>query len=130
VPFDVEELTPLLEVFDLPASLAFYRDILGFSLLSGDDQWWCIIGLGETRIMLNTAYEHDERPPAPDPARVRGHGDISLYFSTPDPDRVYAELREKGCTISEPTTTDYGMRQVSLKDPDGYRLFFVHLPHE
>jgi hypothetical protein len=25
-------LTPLLEVFDLPTSIAFYRDVLGFDL--------------------------------------------------------------------------------------------------
>jgi glyoxylase I family protein len=91
----ISELTPLLEVFDLPASIAFYRDVLGFELVSGDDSWWCMLRLGEATLMLNTAYENDERPPAPEPARVRGHDDTSLYFSSPDPDQVYALLREK-----------------------------------
>jgi hypothetical protein len=30
--------------------------------------------------MLNTAYEDDEPPPAPDPARVAGHADAGLFF--------------------------------------------------
>jgi len=130
MPIEVDELTPLLEVFDLPTSLAFYREVLGFTLLATNDLGWCVVGLGETRLMLNTAYEQDERPDAPDPARMRGHKDVTLYFSTPDPDRVYTELRERGYAVSEPTTTDYGMRQFTIQDPDGYNLSFVHLPHE
>ena len=39
-------LTPLLEVFDLPTSVAFYRDVLGFELGSGDEWCWCTLKLG------------------------------------------------------------------------------------
>jgi len=81
--------------------------------------------VGEATLMLNTAYEDHERPPAPEPAQVRGHADTSLYFSSLDPDEVYAALRSKGCTVTEPIITSYGMRQVSTKDPDGFQLFFV-----
>ncbi len=121
----VRGLTPLLEVFDLPASIAFYRDVLGFELVAGDDSWWCMLKLGEISLMLNTAYEDHERPPAREPARVRGHADLSLYFSSPDPDEVYAHLCSKGWAVTEPTITSYGMRQVSTKDPDGFQLFFI-----
>lgn len=118
-------LTPLLEVFDLPTSIAFYRDVLAFRLVAGDESWWCMLKLGEATLMLNTACEDDERPSAPELARVRGHSDTSLYFSSPDPDEVYAHLRGKGLAATEPTITSYGMRQVSTKDPDGFQLFFV-----
>jgi glyoxylase I family protein len=121
----VRELTPLLEVFDLPASVAFYRDVLGFELIGGDESWWCMLKLGDARLMLNTAYESDERPPAPDPQRVCGHADTSLYFSSPDPDAVYAHLLDRGWAATEPTITSYGMRVVSTKDPDGFQLFFL-----
>jgi glyoxylase I family protein len=121
----VGALTPLLEVFDLPASIAFYRDVLGFNLVSGNESWWCMLRLGESTLMLNTAYEDHERPSVPEPARVRGHADTSLYFSSPDPDAVYAHLRGKGWPVTEPTLTSYGMRHVSTKDPDGFQLFFI-----
>ncbi len=121
----VRGLTPLLEVFDLPSSIAFYRDVLGFDLVSGDESWWCMLKMGEAMLMLNTAYDDHERPSAPEPAQVRGHADTSLYFSVPDPGEVYAHLRGKGWSVTEPMTTSYGMRQVSTQDPDGFQLFFV-----
>ncbi len=40
--------------------------------------------------MLNTAYEEDARPRAPDPARVAAHEDTAIYFSCPDVDAAYA----------------------------------------
>src|ERR1017187_6114413 len=104
----VRGLTPLLEVFEL---------------VSGGDLGWCMLKLGEATLMLNTAYDGDERPPAPDSTRVRGHADTSLYFSSPDPGQVYAHLSEKGWSVTEPIITSYGMKQVSTRDPDGFQLF-------
>lgn len=118
-------VAPMWEVFDLPASIAFYRDVLGFELVSGDDSWWCMLKLGEVTIMLNTAYERDERPAEPDPARVRGHADAELYFDTPDPGAVYARLREKGWRATEPKVMHYGFLEVTTSDPDGFVLHFL-----
>jgi len=120
----IANLIPLLEVFDLPASVAFYRDILGFTLISGDDTWWAMLELDGVKVMLNTAYDDGERPAVPDAARVRGHRDTSLYFSA-DTDAVYAHLRGKGVAVAVPSITSYGMRQVSIVDPDGFQLIFI-----
>jgi catechol 2,3-dioxygenase-like lactoylglutathione lyase family enzyme len=58
----------------VPTSLRFYRDLLGFRVLSevpDDDRCdWVLLQLHESELMLNTAYEADDRPSAPDPARV------------------------------------------------------------
>jgi len=116
--------TPLLEVFDLPSSIAFYRDILGFEMVSGGDTWWCMLKRGNATLMLNTAYEQDERPLAPDSGRVRGHGDLSLYFEA-DPDEAYALLLSKGWAATAPVEKSYGFRQVTTRDPDGFQLCFM-----
>lgn len=121
----IGSVMPLLEVFDLPASVAFYRDVLGFEMISGDDTWWCMLKLGESTIMLNTAYESGRRPPKPDALRVRGHSDTSLYFTAPEPEMVYVHLREKGWPVQPLVVTTYGMKHVSTKDPDGFQLFFI-----
>jgi glyoxylase I family protein len=125
VPLKLEPPVPLLQVFDLPKSIAFYRDIIGFELVAGDDSWWCMLRIGEAYLMLNTAYEDGERPPTPDPRRVRGHADLTLYFSCEDPDVVCAHLRERGCQVKDPVITTYGMKQLTIMDPDGFELCFT-----
>lgn len=112
-------LTPPLEVFDLPTSLSFYRDVLGFRLLEGDDSWWCMLQWGGATLMLNTAYERDERPLQPEPPRVRGHADTSLYFDA-DPDEICALLKSQDWPATAPTLTSYGMWLTSTHDPDGF----------
>ena len=69
--------------------------------------------------MLNTAYDADERPPSPDPARVAAHRDTGLFFRSRDVDGVYAHLREKGLPVEKPQVQSYGMKQVYAQDPDG-----------
>ena len=80
--------------------------------------------LGGATLMLNTAYEKDERPPTPDPARVKRHADTSLYFSS-DLDEIHAHRRGKGLNVKRPSVTSYGMKQVSTRDPEGFQLFFI-----
>ncbi len=122
----VEGLCPLLQVFDMPTSLAFYRDVLGFRVEqaapSGERCDWCLLRLGDTELMLNTQYEQHERPPHPNAARSIGHGDVALYFRCADLDGAYAHLESRGVDVDPPIVRDYGMRQVYCRDPDGYVL--------
>src|SRR5437868_5468665 len=108
---DVRGLTALLEVFDMPTSLAFYRDVLGFEIVqtsdAGEHFYWAMLKLGGATIMLNTAYDEGERPEAPDPGRVSGHADTELFFECPNVDDVYAHLRTNGCDVKQPETTHY-----------------------
>lgn len=121
-------LCPLIQVFDMPTSLRFYRDLLGFTIHSSspprspDDCDWAWLRLKDAELMLNTAYEHDSRPPAPDPARIAAHGDTCLYIGCPDVDSAYQQLRAQGLAVNEPTIAPYGMKQLYLKDPDGYQI--------
>ena len=76
--------------------------------------------------MLNTLYEEDQRPAAPDPARREVHGDMTLYFHCADLDEAYEHLRSKGAAVKKPVVRDYAMRQLMVRDPDGYGLCFQH----
>ena len=117
---------PLLQVFDLPASLKFYCDVLGFHIVQRTDhEWWAMLKLGDAVLMLNTAYEDDRRPASPDPSRVRGHRDVSLYFEYLDLDALYAHLRAHNCQVTPPADTSYGLRQMNVSDPDGYEICFT-----
>ncbi len=132
VPLEFSGSCPLLQVFDMPASIAFYCDVLGFEVVShapagpeGEaDYGFALLRRKGVELMLNTAYDRGERPAAPDPARVAGHGDVTIYFGCEDLDGAYAELRGKGLNPGEPKAAWYGMRQMYLSDPDGYGLCF------
>lgn len=128
MPLKLEGCAPLLEVFDMPTSVAFYRDLLGFTVVAqsqpGDDFGWGLLQLDDVQLMLNTAYEGPDRPPAPDPARVRAHRDTGLYFGCRDLDGAFAHLRQKGADVQPPVLAGYGMKQLWLTDPDGYTLCF------
>ena len=128
---EVRGVTPLLQVYDMPTSVRFYRDLLGFEVVTtspplGEDRFhWALLRFGGAEVMLNTAYEFDsERPAEPDRARAAAHDDTGLYFACPDVDAAYRELRGKGVAAREPAVTGYGMKQMYVRDPDGYALWF------
>ena len=125
---DIRGMAPLLQVFDMPASIAFYRDVLGFEIVStsapGDAFDWALLRLAGVEIMLNTAYESDQRPDQPDRARIAAHGDTGLFFGCPDVEAAYGFLRARGVDVRPPGVRDYGMKQLYVSDPDGYTLCF------
>jgi len=51
--------------------------------------------------------------------------DVSLYFDCADLDALYTRLRDRGCDVQPSANTSYGLRQMNMKDPDGYELCFT-----
>ena len=125
---EVRHMTPLLSVFDMPTSLKFYRDTLGFAVTQdtgqGDQSGWVMLQKSGVSLMLNTAYDDDERPATPNPAHHAIHQETYLYFLCPDPQGAYEFLQSKGLQLDPPTIAYYGMKQLYLRDPDGYTLCF------
>lgn len=128
---DVSGIAILLWVYDMPTSIRFYRDTLGFELVStsdvlGEDYFhWAMLRIGKAQLMLNTIFESNEARPSPPPrSESQPQRDAWLYCDCPDADAAYEELDSKGVEVQEPTVTYYGMKQVSLFDPDGYRICF------
>jgi catechol 2,3-dioxygenase-like lactoylglutathione lyase family enzyme len=126
---EIRGMAPLLQVFDMPTSIRFYRDVLGFDVVTtstprGEHFDWALLRLSGVELMLNTAYEEDARPAAPDPARFAMHEDTCLYFGCPNVDAAYAYLRARDVAAKEPEVAHYGMKQLYVSDPDGYSLCF------
>ena len=128
MPVDIRHMAPLLQIFDMPTAIHFYRDVLGFEVVNtsrpGDHFGWALLRFNGVELMLNTAYEEDERPAAPDPARVAAHRDTALYFGCKDLEGAYRHLREHGLKVKGPAVAPYGMKQLYVNDPDGYDLCF------
>jgi catechol 2,3-dioxygenase-like lactoylglutathione lyase family enzyme len=127
---EVRGVLTLLQVFDMPTSVRFYRDVLGFEIIhtttprEGDQFDWGLLRLNDTELMLNTAHEQDDRPEQPDPARIAAHRDTHLYFSCPDVDGAYRHLQSHGIDCEAPQVAPWGSKQLYLRDPDGYTLCF------
>ena len=124
---EVRGVCTLISVFSMSRSLAFYREILGFEIVSdsgnGDESSWVWIRLNNADLMLNDQYEPGHVPGGPPPERQKWHHDTCLYFGA-DPDAVYEYLRSKDIVLDPPKDAPYGMRQLYLNDPDGYNLCF------
>ena len=124
---ELRGLCPLIQVFDMPTSLRFYRDLLGFEIAQrsqeSDECGWCWLRSKDgAEMMLNTAYDEGQRPANPDPARVRAHDDTCMYIGCQDADAAYEYLRARGVACEEPKVAPYGMKQLYLKDPDGFGI--------
>lgn len=129
---EVRGVATLLSVFHMQTAIRFYRDMLGFVVvgtspaLSEDPDHvnWAMLELNDATIMLNTAYDPEDQPEARDETRWTAHGDTCLFFGCPDVDGAYRFLYEKGLVVNPPKVAHYGMKQLYLKDPDGYGLCF------
>ena len=120
----VSEVVPFLAVADMPASLAFYVDGLGFSM---ENKWiddgvlrWCWLRLGGAGVMLQQfrTSGHDARRFAAN----KGEG-VALCFFCADAVAFYRAARGRGIDASEPQVGN-GLWVSEVKDPDGYRLLF------
>src|SRR5437763_1631965 len=116
MPLEVTGLAPLLQVFDMRVAIRFYRDVLGFAVtgtspaLSSDPDHvnWCMLDLNGATVMLNTAYDPEDQPASPDPARWHGHQDTCVFFGCPDVDGAYEYLLSKGIKLHPPKVAPYG----------------------
>ncbi len=136
---EIQGVAPLLQVFDMPTSVHFYCDLLGFEIVNHSPCYaqglfhWAMLHKNGVELMLNTAYDEGERPDLPDPARFASHGDIVFYFGCPNVEEAYRHLLENEIAVEPPKTVKYGGRYefkvFSIFDPDGYHLCF-QWPHE
>jgi len=124
---EVVGISPFFIVNHVPASLAFYRDRLGFEITfqgpEPDDIFFGIVRRGGAQILLKAIGV----APVPNYTRdiKQGIARWDAFVSVPDPDTLAAEFASRGVEFFEPLRdTDDGLRGFELKDADGYLLFF------
>ena len=119
--FHAHALAASLTVRDLPASIAWYHDVLGFGVVMRYEREGKLLAArvkaGDVLILLG----QDDGAKGSD--RVKGEG-FSLQLTTKqDIDEIAARVKGKGTTLdTEPMDTPWGARIMRLRDPDGFRL--------
>jgi len=131
---------------DIATSVEFYRDKLGFEMKeswpSDDAPMWCNMVLGKQSVMLGAAMtpeqvgemcaQDTEAAPHHQKAAERfqkhpaGIG-LMTYLQVDDVDAFQLKIAGKDVApLMPPKTQFYGIREMHVDDPDGYRLVFYH----
>ena len=124
---EISAISPFFIVKHVPASLAFYRDRLGFEVTfqgpSPDDIFFGIVCRGGAQILLKAVGV----APVPNYTRdvKQGIARWDAFVYVPDPDALAAEFAAREVEFFAPLEdTDDGLRGFELEDADGYVLFF------
>ena len=119
---EITGIAPLLIATDVPATLAFYRDRLGFDITfqgpAPDDVFFGIVQRGAAMIM----FKDIGVTPVPNYTRdaQAGIARWDAYVHVPDPDALAAEFASRQVAFSEPLkNTDDGLRGFALHDSEG-----------
>ena len=132
-------LVPMLTTDDLDATIAFYRDKLGFEVIGTfpeDNPNWCYLKRGESHLMFSSLaeldHDHDEHGNDHDHSHEEGEGHHhysptgvwTLYLYPDDVDSLWEKLKDQARVAFPLCETDYGMREFGIRDPNGFMLSF------
>ena len=121
---EVGGVSPLFIVKNVPATLAFYRDRLGFEVTfqgpEPNDIFFGIVQRGRAMIM----FKDVDKEPLPNCQRDAG-ARWDAYFYVPDPDALAAEFAARNVEFLKPVHDNSDdLRGFELKDLNGYVLYF------
>lgn len=125
----LQRISPLLQVSDLDKSIGFYTTKLGFEEKWRDENGFVILyrdgcdlflGQNQTKVDLRNST-----------ARIQQDGfasyDLHIHCSPGAADALWKEFNEAGVRILEkegPMNREYGIRDFTVIDPDGYTIVF------
>ncbi len=113
-------MTPALTVGDLDASLAWYRDVVGFHVLETWENEGKVAGATLVAGVGRLFLLQDDWAKGRD--RVKGTGFRLHMATTADVDEMAAGIEQRGGTLeSAPVDMPWG-RAFSLVDPDGFGI--------
>jgi uncharacterized glyoxalase superfamily protein PhnB len=116
---NAEALSASLTVSDIRASLAWYRDAVGFDVereIIRDGILRAVaLRAGNARLLLN----QDDGAKGAD--RAKGEGFSLMLTTRQSVDTIAARIRAHGGTlVTEPADMPWGARAFRVRDPDGF----------
>jgi|SRR5215471_5036561 len=117
---NIVHVTPFLLVPDLQAALDFFTRVLGF-VVPFQMENYAYLSLDAAGLRLLA-----ERSATP---VTREHGRTTVYIDVRDVDSLYTELQPQLATlpaqdVQSPVNQRWGMREFSVRMPDGHWLTF------
>lgn len=120
----LRSLSPSLTVDDVEASLAFYRDVLGFTVKESFEHEGrlagAIVEAGSVELFLTQDDFAKGR------GRSKGVGFRLWCATAQDLDELAANVQARGGSLAEPLQErPWGGRDFAVVDPDGFKLSFT-----
>jgi uncharacterized glyoxalase superfamily protein PhnB len=117
----IRQIAPLFFTMDIPRTLAYYQDKLGFQCLGTwqDPPVYAIAGRDEHVIHFRCA-----EPPTPNPDKYSDEL-LDAYVFVEDADALYAEYAGRGVEFARGLANmPWGCREFVVKDCDGRLLAY------
>ena len=114
-----EHVTPMIHVPDVRATVDWYESI-GFRAVNtygnetADGLSFAIMAFGNGQVMFNQGGE----------TGTQRRREVDLYAYTDNVDVVYSKLKDRVDVIEGPHNTFYGMREVIIRDLNGFWITF------
>ncbi len=113
--------SPSFTVDDIDNSLAWYRDVLGFTLKERWEHDGRLMGAEMAAGSVTLYIGQDDWKKGRD--RVKGEGFRMYCTTTQDVDAIAAQIRSRGGRlIEEPHDEPWGGRAFAVADPDGFKI--------
>jgi len=114
-----EHVTPMIHVPDVRATVDWYESI-GFRAVNtygnetADGLSFAIMAFGNGQVMFNQGGE----------TSTKRRREVDLYAYTDDVDALHSQLKDRVDVIEGPHNTFYGMREVIIRDLNGFWITF------
>ena len=106
----------VLAVRDLKISTDYYVNVLGFTRDAIEAEGWSFLSRNTVLVMLGEC--RNEKP-----ASELGDHSYFAYWNADKVDELYNEFLAKGAILtSRPQNKPWGLREFSLRPPDGHRI--------
>jgi uncharacterized glyoxalase superfamily protein PhnB len=120
----LDRVAPSITTNDLEKSLAWYRNVVGFTLEEPFERDGKLVG-GQLRAG-NVVFLLGQDDWQKGRDRKKGEGFRLYLMTTGDIDALAKGIVARGGTLDQPPTDQpWGMRDFSMTDPDGFKITFA-----
>lgn len=126
VPFSAQSVDASLTVADVARSVAWYRDVLGFTVDREHLRDGRLIAVSLSAGVARILVTQDNGARGTD--REKGAGFSLRLTTTQDIDMLAAAAKQAGASFDTEPMDAFGTRIFRLRDPDGFRLVISSMP--
>jgi predicted enzyme related to lactoylglutathione lyase len=121
--YTAKKISPMLAAADMEETLAFYRDVLGFTPMMKSAEYAIVERDGQTIHFMKAASQEVMKC-------VRGHTEIYIEVSNIGSLWERVKTLKDRFSIRDLFDRDYGMTEFHIEDPNGCLVFVGEPTHE